>query len=71
MNNWQEWVVGMLIVLCLCRMVHGAFIFFCRAKENKNPCDTCVSSCELKGMIGKKCEGDKVKKKSTKKKYCG
>lgn len=28
MNNWQEWVVGVLVVLCITRVVYGIFLFF-------------------------------------------
>ena len=52
MNNWQEWVVGVLVVLCIARVVYGIFLFFRRTRENQNPCDSCVSGCELKEPIG-------------------
>ena len=33
MSNWQEWVVGVLIVLCIARVIYGIYIFFvARAK---------------------------------------
>ena len=32
MNNWQEWVVGVLIVLCIAR-VYMEFIFFFVVRE--------------------------------------
>ena len=54
MNNWQEWVVGVLVVLCIARVVYGIFLFFRRTRENQNPCDSCVSGCELKDMMDKK-----------------
>ena len=54
MNNWQEWVVGVLVVLCIARVVYGIFLFFRRTRENQNPCDSCVSGCELKDMMEKK-----------------
>jgi len=28
MNNWQEWVVGVLVVLCIARVVLEYFFFF-------------------------------------------
>lgn len=28
MNNWQEWVVGVLVVLCIARVIYGLFLFF-------------------------------------------
>ena len=71
MNNWQEWVVGVLVVLCIARVVYGIFLFFRRTRENQNPCDSCVSGCELKDMMEKKRRECDVKKKSTKKNCCG
>lgn len=43
MNNWQEWVVGVLIVLCIARVIYGIYLFFRRTRESENPCDSCVS----------------------------
>ena len=54
MNNWQDWVVGVLVVLCIARVIYGIFRFFRRTRENQNPCDSCVSGCELKDMMEKK-----------------
>ena len=71
MNNWQEWVVGVLVVLCITRVVYGIFLFFRCTRENQNPCDSCVSGCELKDMMEKKRRECDVKKKSTKKNCCG
>ena len=42
MINWQEWVVGVLVVLCIARIIYGVFLFFRHTRENKNPCDSCV-----------------------------
>ena len=33
--NWQEWVVGLLIVLCVARILYGIYLFFRRVKENE------------------------------------
>ena len=71
MNNWQDWVVGVLVVLCIARVIYGIFRFFRRTRENQNPCDSCVSGCEIKDMMDKKRGECDVKKKSTKKKCCG
>ena len=71
MNNWQEWVVGVLVVLCIARLVYGIYTFFRRTRDSGNPCDSCVSGCELKDMIEKKRKECGVKKKSTKKNCCG
>ena len=38
MNNWQEWVVGVLVVLCIVRLVYGIYTFFRRTRDSGNPC---------------------------------
>lgn len=70
MNHWQEWVVGVLVVLCAFRIIYSVFVFFRRTKENKNPCATCVSGCDLKDMMEKKREECKGKEKVQRKKCC-
>ena len=35
MNNWQDWVVGVLVVLCIARVIYGIFRFFRRTRENQ------------------------------------
>lgn len=69
--NWQEWVVGLLVVLCLCRILYGFYRFFRRTKANDNPCSSCVSGCELKEMMEKKQQACRIKEKSKKKNCCG
>lgn len=39
------------------------YFFFRRTRENQNPCDSCVSGCELKDMMDKKRGECDVKKK--------
>lgn len=68
MNNWQEWVVGVLVVLCIVRLVYGIYTFFRRTRDSGNPCDSCVSGCELKDMMEKKRKECGVKKKKYKEK---
>ena len=69
--DWQEWVVALLIVLCVARMVYGIYNFFCSTKNNENPCASCASGCELKDMMEKKRKECSSKKKKTKKNCCG
>ena len=54
MNNWQDWAVGVLVVLCIARVIYGIFRFSWRMRENQNPCDRSVSGCELKDMMAQK-----------------
>ncbi|TYK33067.1 hypothetical protein [Bacteroides pyogenes] len=71
MSNWQEWVVGIIVLFCIIRVLYGVFLFFRRAEANKNPCSTCVTGCELKELMEKKRNECKSQKKSSKKKCCG
>ena len=69
MNNWQEWVVGVLLLLCAVRIGMSVYSFFHRSKENSSPCDSCASGCELKKLYDeKRAECGKATKK--KKKSC-
>ena len=45
--DWQEWVVALLIVLCVARMVYGIYNFFRSTKNNENPCASSVSYTHL------------------------
>ena len=65
--NWQEWVVGLLIILCVARILYGIYVFFRRVKENDNPCASCASGCELKDMMEKKRKECSSKKKRQRK----
>ena len=71
MNNWQEWIVGLLLLLCAVRIGMSVYSFFRRTKENSNPCENCASGCELKRQLDKKQQECKVTKKHPKKNCCG
>lgn len=71
MSDWQTWAVAVVLLLCVIRIIQGIYSFFCRIKEKRNPCESCTSVCELKGLYDKKrAECDK-KRKVKKKKCCG
>ena len=66
--SWQDWVVVLLIIACVVRIALSMRTFFRNTKENKNPCASCASGCELKNQFDKKqqqCRNNKplVKKK--------
>ncbi|EJX00578.1 hypothetical protein EVA_11330 [gut metagenome] len=44
-------MVGITIALCLGRILYEIYLFFYRTEKKENPCESCVSSCELKTMI--------------------
>lgn len=71
MSNWQEWVVGLLLLLCAVRIGQNIYAFFRRTKEKKNPCANCATGCELKQLYDKKRNKCSEERKDTKKKRCG
>lgn len=66
MNNWQSWVVGILLLLCAIRIGRSIYSFFHRSKESGNPCDGCASGCELKDMYDEKHTSHSKEKKQGK-----
>lgn len=56
MSNWQEWVVWILLVLCVARIVWGGYRFYRRTKRGESPCAGCSSPCKNRenAKIGKK-----------------
>ncbi len=45
MSDWQNWVVALVVGLCIVRMVGGFRSFFRKAAGKKNPCAGCSCSC--------------------------
>lgn len=70
MNNWQNWVVGLLLVLCAFRIGQRIYVFFRDVKEKRNPCKNCATGCELKNLYDKKRIGCSQDRKDAKKKCC-
>lgn len=71
MSNWQEWVVGLLLLLCAIRIGQNVYTFFRRTKDKSNPCANCATGCELKQLYDKKRSECSGTRKETKKKCCG
>lgn len=66
MMNWQQWVVAILLLLCIVRIGWGIYAFFRRTKENGNPCANCVTGCDLKRLMDEKraeCSATKKKRR--------
>lgn len=68
--NWQEWIVGILIVLCIARFFYSIFLFFRRVQEKDNTCKSCISGCELKNQLDRKKQACKQNTPCEKKKCC-
>ncbi|WP_300647729.1 hypothetical protein [uncultured Bacteroides sp.] len=71
MNGWQHWAVAFILLLCIVRIGQGIYVFFRKVKEKHNPCENCITGCELKQLYEKKRSGCTQKKKEVKKKCCG
>lgn len=71
MNNWQNWAVALILLLCIVRIGQSIYIFFRKVKEKRNPCENCATGCELKQLYEKKRSECSVERKEIKKKCCG
>ena len=54
MNNWQNWAVALILLLCIVRIGQSIYSFFRGVKEKRNPCANCATGCELKNLYEKK-----------------
>lgn len=48
MNNWQNWAVALILLLCIVRIGQSIYSFFRGVKEKRNPCANCATGCELR-----------------------
>lgn len=68
MNNWQNWAVALILLLCIVRIGQSIYSFFRGVKEKRNPCANCATGCELKNLYEKKRSECSEERKETKKK---
>lgn len=68
MNNWQNWAVALILLLCIVRIGQSIYSFFRGVKEKRNPCANCATGCELYEKKRSECSEER---KETKKKCCG
>lgn len=71
MNDWQNWAVALILLLCIVRIVQGVSVFFRRMREKRNPCENCANGCELRRLYEKKRAECNGVRKEMKKKCCG
>ena len=69
MNNWQNWAVALILLLCIVRIGQSIYSFFRGVKEKRNPCANCATGCELKNLYEKKRSECSEERKETKKKW--
>ena len=68
MSNWQDWVVALLLVLCMGRIVYNVVRSFRRAGRGESPCSHCSGACSSRHFSVQDdsccCQGQKKNKKS-------
>ncbi len=69
--GWQEWVVALLVVVCVVRIGYRLRDFFRRVKSGKNPCGDCSCDCELRNLPLQERKDCKERKRKPNKKCCG
>ncbi len=47
MNNWQEWVVAFILLLC-CLKIGRSIYFLLKRKNGKSACHGCANCCKIK-----------------------
>lgn len=69
MDNWQNWAVAVVLLLCAFRMVKGFYSFYRNIKEKRTACNCCANDCGLKHSHDKE-EKDCCRNHSKEKKNC-
>lgn len=72
--SWQDWVVAVIILLCVIELFRRVLRFFRPSKENESPCSNCPTGCELKRMMDEKqrdCSKNSKNHKKENKNCCG
>lgn len=68
LNDWQEWVVVLLLLYCALRILLYIRSFFPSDKIKSNPCESCLTGCDLKRLYDEKrmkCGEEKQKQKKS------
>lgn len=67
----QEWIVALIVLLCVIEVGRRILRFFRSAKNNANPCANCAGGCDMKRMFDEKQQKCRENQKKGNKKYCG
>ena len=51
MNNWQDWAVIIILILCVVWIANKTYKLIIRTKRNESPCNSCATGCALKNSI--------------------
>lgn len=70
--NWQEYIVIIILAICLYRIARHFFRFFRDTEDGKNMCEQCTADCALRSVGSSNppcnCEGNSRKDLKCKKK---
>ena len=69
--NWQEIIVAVILILCGFLIGRKTFLFFRKVQKKENPCDGCITGCELKRQLDEKRRECGTRKPKSTKKCCG
>jgi hypothetical protein len=67
----QEWIVAIIVLLCVMEAGRRILRFFRSAKDDDNPCANCSGECDLKRLSDKKRQKCTENQKKGNKKCCG
>jgi hypothetical protein len=67
--TWQDWAVGIVVLLCVIEVIRRIVRFFRSAKNNDNPCANCTSDCDLKQLFDAKQQKCRTQQDKPNKKY--
>jgi hypothetical protein len=67
----QEWIVAIIVLLCLVQAGRRILRFLRQAKDDDDPCVNCADPCDLKRLSDKKRQECTKNRKKGNKKCCG
>ena len=71
MLDWQEVIVTIILLGCAVLIGRKIYLFFGKIKKKENPCDNCISGCELKRQLDEKRKNCASSDSKPTKKCCG
>lgn len=53
MNDWQNWVLVIILLICFGWVAYKIYNVFMKAKRNESPCSSCATGCSLRNLDDK------------------
>lgn len=51
MGDWQNWIVGIILLLCITWVGRRFYLYLMKIKKNESPCSSCATGCALKNSV--------------------